>query len=76
MCIGAGQQDEKLALLGEELKSMSSLVHSLLENSKKDSKQLDQLLKNSSTDCKLLSSCNTSLQSMKVSICVPCALGH
>jgi hypothetical protein len=64
----AGQLEEQLTQLGEELKTISSLVHTLLDTSKKDTKQLDQLLKNSSTDCKLLSSCNTSLQSMKVSI--------
>ena len=56
-----------MGLLSDELKIVSGQMRTILENSKKDSKQLDELLKNSSSDCKLLSSCNTSLQSMKVS---------
>jgi hypothetical protein len=68
----AGVLEEHMTKLGEELKTVSGLVHSVLEHSKKDSKQLDQLLKNSSTDCKLLSSCNTSLQSMKVGTWLVC----
>lgn len=64
----SGQPDNQMVLVVEELKSVSGLVTTVLENSQKDSKQLDQLLKNSSSDCKLLSSCNTALQSMKASM--------
>jgi hypothetical protein len=62
------QQEEHFGKLGEELKSVSGLLNSLLVTSKKDTKQLDELIKNSHTDGKMLSNWNIQLQSMKVGL--------